>query len=88
MSYDFGQKRDFAGQLASMNQHAYLFDAELQPPHDLAVAYNNRCFAHMKLGQLKEALDDCTMSLKFDRMPDAFHKQQELLKLLGVKTSI
>jgi tetratricopeptide (TPR) repeat protein len=88
MSYDFGQKGDYAGQIASMNEHAYLFDTELQPPHDIAVAYNNRCFAHMKLGQFREALDDCTMSLKFDRMPDAFHKQQELLKLLGVKTSI
>ena len=43
--------------------------------------------AYMKLGRLKEALDDCTMSLKFDRIPDAFHKQQELLKLLGTNTS-
>ena len=87
MSYDFGQKGDYAGELASMNQHTYLFDAGLQPPHDLAVAYNNRCFAYMKLGQLKKALDDCTMSLRFDRIPDAFHKQQELLKALGIKTS-
>jgi tetratricopeptide (TPR) repeat protein len=87
MSYDFGQKGDFAGQLASMNQHSYLFDPELQPPHDLAVAYNNRCFAYMKLGQLQKALDDCTTSLRFDRIPDAFHKQQELLKRLGSKTS-
>jgi tetratricopeptide (TPR) repeat protein len=87
MSYDFGQKGDFAGQLASMNRYPYLFDPALQPPHDLAVAYNNRCFAYMKLGRLKEALDDCTMSLKFDRIPDAFHKQQELLKLLGTNTS-
>ncbi len=88
MSYDFGQKGDYAGQLASMNQHTYLFDPELQPPHDLAVAYNNRCFAYMKLGQLQKALNDCTTSLRFDRIPDAFHKQQELLKLLGVTTSI
>jgi len=88
MSYDFGQKGDFAGQLASMNRHPYLFDPDLQPPHDLAVAYNNRCFAYMKLGQLKKALDDCTMSLQFDRIPDALHKQQELLKQLGVKSSI
>jgi tetratricopeptide (TPR) repeat protein len=87
MSYDFGQKGDFAGQLASMNRYPYLFDPGLQPPHDLAVAYNNRCFAYMKLGQLKEALDDCTMSLKFDRIPDAFQKQQELLKLMGTNTS-
>jgi tetratricopeptide (TPR) repeat protein len=87
MSYDFGQKGDFAGQLASMNQHLYLFDADIQPANDLAVSYNNRCFAYMKLGQLQKALDDCTMSLKYGRIPDAFHKQQELLKLLGTKTS-
>ena len=87
MSYDFGQKGDFAGQLASMNQHPYLFDAAIQPANDLAVSYNNRCFAYMKLGQLQKALDDCTMSLKYGRIPDAFHKQQELLKLLGTKTS-
>ncbi len=83
MSYDFGQKQDYAGQLASMNQHSYLFDARIQPPHDLAVAYNNRCFAYMKLGQLRLALDDCTKSLSYDRLPDAFHKQQELRKTLG-----
>jgi tetratricopeptide (TPR) repeat protein len=83
MSYDFGQKGDFAGQLASMSQHAYLFDPKLQPASDLAVAYNNRCFAHMQLGQLQEALDDCTTSLKYGRIPDALHKEQELLKRLG-----
>jgi len=83
MSYDFGQKGDFAGQLASMNQHAYLFDPKLQPASDLAVAYNNRCYAHMQLGQLQAALDDCTTSLKYGRIPDALHKEQELLKRLG-----
>jgi tetratricopeptide (TPR) repeat protein len=83
MSYDFGQKHDYAGQLASMNQHGYLFDATMQPPRDLAAAFNNRCFAQMKLGHLREALDDCTKSLSYDRLPDAFHKQQELLKALG-----
>jgi tetratricopeptide (TPR) repeat protein len=87
MSYDYGQKRDYAGQLASMNAHPYLFDSEMQPPADLAVSYNNRCFAYMKLGQLQKALDDCTMSLKYGRLPDAFHKQQELLKRLGKTAS-
>jgi tetratricopeptide (TPR) repeat protein len=87
MSYDYGQKGDFAGQLASMNAHPYLFDAEMQSPADLAVSYNNRCFAHMQLGQLQEALDDCTMSLQYGRLPDAFHKQQELLKRLGKTAS-
>jgi hypothetical protein len=36
---------------------------------------HNRCFAYMNLGQLQKALDDCTMSLKYDRLPDAFHKE-------------
>ena len=88
MSYDYGQKGDFAGQLASMNQHAYLFDDQIQPPHDLAVSYNNRCYALMQLGQLEKALDDCTRSLKYDRIPDALHKQQELLRRLGKKESV
>jgi hypothetical protein len=83
MSYDYGQKHDYAGELASMNAHAYLFDSNLQPAEDLATSYNNRCFAYMKLGQLQKALDDCTQSLQYGRIPDAFHKQQELLKLLG-----
>jgi tetratricopeptide (TPR) repeat protein len=83
MSVDFGNKRDFAGQLASMNQHPYLFDPKLQAPDDLAVAYNNRCYAYMQLGQLHKALDDCTTSLNYGRIPDALHKEQELLKRLG-----
>jgi tetratricopeptide (TPR) repeat protein len=87
MSFDFGKKGDFAGQLASMNAHQFLFDEGLQPPHDLAVAYNNRCFAYMKLGKLQEALNDCSRSLSYDRIPDAYQKQQELLKLLGSKTT-
>jgi len=88
ISYDYGQKRDFAGQLASMNRYPYLFDEHMQPPHDLAVAYNNRCFALMKLDRLQEALDDCTRSLTYDRIPDAMNKQQELLKRLGKGSSI
>jgi tetratricopeptide (TPR) repeat protein len=86
-SYDYGQKSDFAGQLTFMNAHPYLFDAEImQDTHDLAVSYNNRCFAEMKLNLLQKALDDCTISLQYDRIPDALSKQQELLKLLA-KTS-
>jgi len=66
-----------------MNAIQYLFDESLQQLHDLAVAYNNRCFAYMKLGKLQEALSDCSRSLSYDRIPDAYQKQQELLKLLG-----
>lgn len=85
MSYDYGQKGDFAGQVAEMNHYSFLFDARMQPPHDLAVAYNNRCYALMQLNRLQDALTDCTQSLTYDRIPDALHKQQELLRRLGKK---
>jgi tetratricopeptide (TPR) repeat protein len=85
MSFIYGQKHDYAGQLASMNQHTWLFDPTLQPRDDLAASYNNRCFAYMKLGQLQRALDDCTMSLKYGHVPDAYEKQQQLLKQLAQK---
>jgi hypothetical protein len=87
MSFDYGQKHDYAGELASLNQHAYLFDPELQPPEDLAVSYNNRCYAYMKLGELQKALSDCTTSLKYGQMPDAYHKQQQLIKMIGTQAS-
>ncbi len=82
MSYIYGEKKDVAGELASLNEHAYLFDPSLQSPDDLAVSYNNRCYAYMQLGQLRKALDDCTTSLKYGRIPDAYRKQLELMKLL------
>jgi len=83
MSNDYGQKGDMAGQLAEMNRYAYIFDARMQAPKDLAIAYNNRCYALMQLGRLQDALNDCTQSLRYDRIPDALHKQQELMKRLG-----
>jgi hypothetical protein len=42
----------------------------------------------MKLDRLRDALANCTQSLQYDRIPDALHKQQELLKLLGKKDQI
>jgi len=32
---------------------------------------------------LKKALDDCTASLKYGNLPDAYRKQEELIKRLG-----
>ncbi len=87
MSLIYGsKKKDFAGELASLNQHAYLFDAQMQPPEDLAISFNNRCYAYMEAGELEKALNDCTTSLKYDHIPDAFHKQQELMRRLSVNT--
>jgi hypothetical protein len=88
MSVIYGARHDFAGQLASMNSHPYLFDPALQSQDDLAVAFNNRCYAYMQLGRLHEALADCTTSLKYGHIPDAYHKQLELMARLGIKPNL
>jgi Domain of unknown function (DUF4034) len=77
----------YAVELEIFEKYPFVFDASLQPPDDLAIAYNNRCFAYMKLGELNKALGDCTMSLKYGRLPDALQKQQELQKLLSAQTT-
>jgi hypothetical protein len=59
------------------------FDTDVQTPENLAIVYNNRCFLYMKTGELKKALDDCTTSLQYGRLPDALEKQQKLQKLLS-----
>lgn len=41
----------------------------------------------MQLGDLKRALDDCTQSLKYGSIPDAFRKQQELVARLNPPTA-
>jgi tetratricopeptide (TPR) repeat protein len=83
MDHIHALRGDYAGALAVLNKYTYLFDESMQPADDLAISYNNRCFAYMKLGQPQKALDDCNMSLKYGRLPDALHKQQELRNLLN-----
>jgi tetratricopeptide (TPR) repeat protein len=78
---------NYAGELEIFKRYPFLFDASLQEPDDLAIAFNNRCFAYMKLGRLQEALDDCTTSLRYGRLPDALQKQQQLLKMLKASTT-
>lgn len=85
MSYIYGQKHDYAGELASLNGYAYLFNPALQAPSDLAVAFNNRCYAYMQLGRLHKALSDCTTSLRYGHIPDAVDKELELIKRLRIK---
>jgi hypothetical protein len=41
----------------------------------------------MKLGELQKALDDCTTSLRYGRLPDALQKQQQILKMLKASTT-
>jgi tetratricopeptide (TPR) repeat protein len=77
----------YAVELQIFDKYPFVFDASLQAPDDLAIAYNNRCFAYMKLGELHKALDDCTTSLRYGRLPDALQKQQELQKRLSAQTT-
>lgn len=73
----------YTNELAIFQKYPFVFDESVQTPANLAIVYNNRCFAYMKTGQLKKALDDCTTSLKYGRLPDALQKQQQLQKLLN-----
>lgn len=78
---------NYAGELKVFEKYPFLFDTDLQEPDDLAIVFNNRCFAYMKLGQLQKALDDCNTSLKYGRLPDALQKQQQILKMLNPTTT-
>ncbi len=80
VSVIYGDRKDMVSMLESLNSHAYLFDEKGQSEEDLAISYNNRCYAHMQLGRLQEALTDCEVSLKHGNLPDAYQKYQELLK--------
>jgi tetratricopeptide (TPR) repeat protein len=73
----------YTNELAIFQKYPFVFDANVQTPANLAIVYNNRCFAYMKTGELRKALDDCTTSLKYGRLPDALQKRQQLQKLLS-----
>ena len=68
--------------LKIFDQYAFLFDEKGQEKSSLAVAVNNRCYARMQFGMLEEALSDCTTSLKYGNLPDAYQKYQELTRRL------
>jgi tetratricopeptide (TPR) repeat protein len=87
MSVIYSELKDVKGSLEILNRYTFLFDEKSQNKNDLAVSYNNRCYAYMELGELQKALDDCTASLKFGSLPDAYRKQQELVKRLKARES-
>jgi hypothetical protein len=76
-------KKDNKTALDVLNKYNFVYDVGTQNKSDLAVNYNNRCYAYMELGDLTKALDDCTASLKYGSLPDAYRKEQELLRLLN-----
>lgn len=83
MSMIYFNRNDNRGALDELNTYSYLYDPRVTAKNDVAVAYNNRCYAYMQLGELNKALDDCTASLKYGSLPDAYRKQQELIKRLA-----
>lgn len=82
MSVIYDNLKDFRQSLDVLNKYTFLYDVNTQNKNDIAASYNNRCFAYMELGDLKKALEDCTASLKYGSLPDAYRKQQELVKRL------
>lgn len=80
-------RNDNAAALDVLNRYKYLYDPQMTSKQDMAVSYNNRCYAYMELSQLKAALDDCTASLKYGAIPDAFRKQRELIKRLSASAT-
>jgi hypothetical protein len=67
---------------AAPEKYPFVFNAQIQTAENLAIVYNNRCYACLKSGEFKKALDDCNTSPRYGRLPDALHKQQELTKRL------
>ena len=68
--------------LDALNRYSYLFKKAYDDHYDMAIAYNDRCYDKMQLGDLKGALRDCTASLRYGSLPDAYAKQQELRRML------
>ena len=58
---------------------------QLKIVSNVAVGYNNRCYAYLQLGDLQKALDDCTQSLKYGTIPDAVRKRLELIERLKAR---
>ena len=83
ISMIYFNRKDVQGALNVLNKYTYLYDSNSSGRSDMAVGYNNRCYAYMQLGDLKKALDDCTESLKYGSLPDAYRKQAELVKRLN-----
>jgi tetratricopeptide (TPR) repeat protein len=83
ISMIYFNRDDNRSALGVLNKYRYLYDPNTNSRDGMAVSYNNRCYAFMQLGELKEALDDCTASLKYGSIPDAFRKQQELIRRLN-----
>lgn len=82
MAKIYFDRNDFQAALNMLNKYEYLFDPEMENKVTAATSYDNRCYAYMQLGDLQKALADCTASLKYGSLPDAYRKQEELARRL------
>ena len=80
VSMIYFSRNDTQDALNVLNKYTYLYNERSDSKSNIAVSYNNRCYAYMQLGKLDEALDDCIASLRYGSLPDAYRKQQELIK--------
>jgi tetratricopeptide (TPR) repeat protein len=83
ISMIYFNRNDNQSALNVLNKYPYLYDPGVTNRSDVAVSYNNRCYAYMQLGELKQALDDCRASLKYGSLPDAYRKTQELIERIS-----
>lgn len=75
-------KKGWQHQLDILNAYPYLYNPAEDGKRSTAIAYNNRCYAKMHLGMLEAALKDCTASLRYGNLPDAFQKQRKIIQRL------
>ena len=73
--------------LAVLDAYPYLFSETDRTREDLARAYDDRCAAHLGLGEIDQAIADCADSLRFGSLPDALANQQQLARLLKDKVA-
>lgn len=85
ISVIYGNENRLHSMLRVLNRYSYLYKPVLEHKEDIAIAYNNRCYAEMHLGLLHRALADCTASLRFGNLPDAYAKQQEIMRRLKAR---
>lgn len=85
MTVIYGHHNEFQKQLDVLNRYTFLYDQSSQMKESLAVAYNNRCYAYLHLGDLQKAKDDCNTSLTYGNLPDAYQKLHEIDEKMKAK---
>jgi tetratricopeptide (TPR) repeat protein len=82
LSIVYFERKDHKGAIDLLTRYEYLYDPTVSDKHGIAIAYNNRCYAHMEIKDYQKAYDDCTRSLKYAQMPEAVKKTADLKRIL------